>query len=75
MACSGLKYVCISVCKRMVYTSDTADSIRQLCSATRISAFNFLLFLAWLREILVDRKKFLFFPTLPIDIVGIMVYS
>jgi len=59
----------------MVYISETADSIRQLCSATRFSAFYFLLFLAWLREILMSQKKFLFFPTLPIDIVGIMVYS
>ncbi len=61
MVFSGLKYVCISVCKRMVYTSETADSIRQLCIATRISAFYFLLFLAWLREILVAQKKFFIF--------------
>ena len=75
MVFSGFKYVCISVCKMMVYISETADSIRQLCSATRFSAFYFLLFLAWLREILMSQKKFLFFPTLPIDRVGIMVYS
>lgn len=61
MVFSGLKYVCISVCKMMVYTSETADSIRQLCSATRISAFYFFLFLAWLREILVVQKKFFIF--------------
>jgi len=34
---------------------------RQLCSATRFSAFYFLLFLAWLREILVVQKKFFIF--------------
>lgn len=61
MVFSGFKYVCISVCKMMVYISETADSIRQLCSATRFSAFYFLLFLAWLREILMSQKKFLFF--------------
>lgn len=61
MVFSGFKYVCVSVCKRMVCTSETADSICQLCSATRISAFYFLLFLAWLREILVAQKKFFIF--------------
>lgn len=75
MVFSGFKYVRISVCKMMVYTSETADSIRPLRIATRISDFYFLLFLAWLREILAVQKKILFFPTLPIDIVGIMVYS
>lgn len=61
MVFSGFKYVCVSVCKMMVYTSETTDGIRQLCSATRISAFYVLLFLAWLREILVAQKKLLFF--------------
>lgn len=61
MVYSGFKYVCISVCKRMVYTSETADSIRQLCSAIRFTAFYFSLFLAWLREILVAQKKFFIF--------------
>lgn len=61
MVFSRFKYVCISVCKMMVCTSETEDSICQLCSATRISAFYFLLFLAWLREILVAQKKFFIF--------------
>lgn len=61
MVFSGFKYVCISVCKRIVYTSETADSIRQFGSATRFSAFYLLLFLAWLREILVVQKKFFIF--------------
>lgn len=61
MVFSGLKYVCVSVCKMMVYTSETADGIRQLCSATKFSAIYFLLFLAWLREILVVQKKFFIF--------------
>ena len=61
MVFSGFKYVCISVCKMMVYTSEATDGIRQLCSATRISAFYVFLFLAWLREILVAQKKFFIF--------------
>ena len=38
MVFRGFKYVCISVCKMMVYISETTDSIRQLCSATRFTA-------------------------------------
>lgn len=40
-----------------------------------LSQFYCTLFLAWLSEIRPERKKFWNFPTLPIDIVGIMVYS
>lgn len=76
MVFSGFKYVCISVCKMMVYISETADSIRQLCSATRISAFYFIaIFGLVTRNLDGSEKNFCFFPTLPIDIVGIMVYS
>ena len=40
-----------------------------------LSQFYCTLFLAWLSEIWPERKIFSDFPTLPIDIVGIMVYS
>lgn len=40
-----------------------------------LSQFYCTLFLAWLSEIWPEQKNFWNFPTLPIDIVGIMVYS
>ena len=68
----GGRFFC---CARAKKAGTSVGFVSARIDFQNLSQFYCTLFLAWLSEIWPERKNFWNFPTLPIDIVGIMVYS